>query len=404
MNINKAVDIIVLKYLKYCVLIDMVCGFLNLYSSVAFSLGQFIRFPILLIVFYRIFTFHKFVYPKLFLLLLVLYLFSWLTFNVSYFQETGTLSDLILAIKPVTIFIFYFYVYKMIKEGKIVNCDVERIIDFNCKVVLVNQIVGLIGFGYLSYVNQIGVTGFYFAGNEYSILIVVLCAIKLRFLLAKNKRLNYVIWSVLFIGIALSTAIKTAILGVLILILFYPVVKNLKKLVFIGGITLLAVVFSWETIRSLNLAIIERLVWIYDNFGITTLIMSGRDYFLHDALRFFLEDYSFIHKFIGIGFFKLNELTKIPEMDFFDVLLMQGVFGIVFVYLPFLFILMRPILKGIFSRESDTRRVMIVCCLVVVISFIAGHVIFSASLAPFIGFLTLIESLEFEKPLVKINT
>lgn len=383
------VDKLIYLFLYVSLLIDIISGAISFFLDSSFSIGQFIKIAILFILLLRLFFKKENAVIFVFLSIYFLFIFGKTCFNFFTYYNPSILTDIFYSIKPLFLTLFYFWLKEQKRNSFINNTMIDKLITFNIYVVIINQVIGIMGFGYYSYSfgsdATLGTTGFFFSGNEYAILLLMLFSLKLFFIF-KNKNFKlYLLWLLILLTLAITTAIKTVIVGTFLVAILIPTslkIGNLFKLtvtIFIGFIVYLTQIST----LNLNFALIERLLWIYDNKGLVSLLISGRDDFLIKGLDLFINKYSTIEQLIGIGYFRLNEIAVHPEMDFFDVLFMFGFIGLIIVYVPFLVIVISKIKP--LKRSSNFRYVTLLSILIALISFFVGHLMFSVAAAPFIA-------------------
>jgi hypothetical protein len=391
------IDKILFYFILLSLLIDIVSGALSYFTGTILSIGQLIKIVVLQLLILRLFQSKKNSIICLFFIIYVCFIVIKLTLNFSKYQIPLILSDLFISLKPLYVFAIYFWLKNQIQLGIISNLKIRDLVNYNIYFIIFNQIIGLLGFGYPSYVvgdAAIGTSGFFFSGNEYALILVLIFSLKLFFTYKNNNFSRYIYWSIFLIGIALTTAVKTAIIGTVLISFLLPTslkVINLLKLLLVSfGLVILA---GAQFLRfNFNLVFFDRLVWIYENKGLSTLLVSGRDEFLQKGLYLFLNEYSLIEQFVGVGYYRLNQISVHPEMDMFDVLFMFGFLGLIIMYIPF-FLLITSKIK-VFKSDYISRYITLLSLLIIGISFFAGHVMFSVSAAPFI---TIILTLNYFK-------
>lgn len=264
-------------------------------------------------------------------------------------------------------------------------------------------------FGFFTYADRFGYRGFrgiYYSGNDITATLMLITPITLcNYLsLSSRKRLGWKRW--LFYGLApvLSTlcllliGTKTAYMAVaicVVLILLYGIFRKLRCSR--SDRTLLGVViYALAVLVSMALlsVVAQHSVFasILNSFsGIDsaakestqTLVLSGRQIKLHDTLSLFKNGGPATWVF-GLG---RGAVTKVIEMDVFEVLFYYGVFGAVCM----LWIYCKAginFIAGFFKHINfNTLGAFISLGTCVCYFIIAGHVLFSVTSGFFFAFL-----------------
>src|SRR5690606_8715702 len=138
----------------------------------------------------------------------------------------------------------------------------------------------------------------------------------------------------------------------------FQLVKGLLLPVFIVAIPIVI----YFGVKSTGL--LERMAFFYERMDILTFILSGRNLMVEAATKFFFTEYSFLEYLFGVGqqgFLNLmniyNGSPHFIEIDFFDVLFMNGFFGVIVVFGFFGFVLVRSFLL---KRGSPYDMIFIV--------------------------------------------
>ncbi|WP_350342408.1 WecB/TagA/CpsF family glycosyltransferase [Proteinivorax tanatarense] len=254
-----------------------------------------------------------------------------------------------------------------------------RCIKFNYFILLLNLTIGITGIsGYSQYVNSIGTRGFFYAGNEVSLLFVVFST----FLLYQTWKANKLFFSVsyiivLFFAIYLST--KVALISTLFILIIFPLIekdfiKKMKPERAIGFILFfIANIFIAYYLLG-NVGIFNRWTYSYafHDGSIMATLLSGRNNMLVANMSLIQEGsvlnllFGYTHDFITV------------EMDFFDVFLNYGVAGLALVIIFWL-----QVYKIII--KNNNRLLLFITTLIIGIAFAAGHTLGSGMAGLWIG-------------------
>ena len=311
------------------------------------------------------------------LLFIVIFYLSWYFLYLSIVGASFG-EPLLLFSKFLTLLLLYFYFcdsFRRFSDKAVYYA--YRIFSFSIIVFLANIILGLMGYGVPSYgegFEDLGVKGFFYAGNELGGVLVVLAPITLYILWKRFKGLKFIVSYVVLISCCMAIGTKTGILVGLISGIFVPFIlmTRKKRIIFfitiflaLSAIVVIIINSELESIKSL-----ERWMYYYENDGMGRLIFSGRDTFW-DAQKASFFNASFLEKIWGIG-----PIKKSIEQDHLDTLLIFGYFGLCVAILFFSFLLVKS-----FRCLGNNEVVPIVVMsniLAITISVIAGHIWYSA--------------------------
>ncbi|MEY8214007.1 MAG: O-antigen ligase family protein, partial [Colwellia sp.] len=231
--------------------------------------------------------------------------------------------------KLLTPLILFIYLRNLIIASPLFIHKVLRILKINCAVYLLNIFIGILGFGFSTYGGDvsdtsIGVKGFFYAGNEVSMLMVVFSA----FILGKYYRVSkklYLFWALVWIIVGFAVSTKTAMAANLILVVFIPIVIERTSLIDMSSkkFYLFASFLSCFFISIFMLVnsfiqsnIYGRLSYVFEKQGVVGLILSGRDQFLIDLMNLFFYKDSIFNLIFGNGVsFYADKLKYSTELD-----------------------------------------------------------------------------------------
>jgi O-antigen ligase like membrane protein len=336
-------------------------------------------------------------FPGLFVLLLPGAFYSWL-------QLGGSLAaDLGLLLKLISPLIAFYYLLSLARlDIQFALQFLHQVFVFNYLIVLVNFILGALGYGYTSYLPQehlskvdLGSKGFFNAANELSVVLLVLSAWLLHYYWQKQK--------LIFIAVAASSVwcaslmlTKTGLLGSLILVLLIPVTPwlirlNWSKLALVAALLAVSTaLLIWQAPLLLaQLGLAEKLQHIYQQQGLLGVLLSSRDKYAAEIWHVVSFYYSDLHRVFGVGLIGVSEhLWKFwAESDPFDLYIFYGVAGLLFFFWVFIgFIAQNLRLCRLFASDIAATLVLL-NLLLLMVSCIAGHVISSGMLWPVWGFI-----------------
>ncbi|GAB57419.1 O-antigen ligase family protein [Rheinheimera nanhaiensis] len=261
-------------------------------------------------------------------------------------------------------------------------------------VLLVNALAGIAGLGFTAYqpldgVAQafLGIKGFFYSTNELSAVLLVLTAAMLC--LSWQHKLLYAFVSGCALLLALSLLTKTGLFGVMLLVLLVPLLlqqrqfwqakrKLLGLLALAVSLALLLAIANGEALLKL-LGIYDKLSFVYQQRGISGILLSSRDYYAGRIWQLSSEQYTMPERLFGVGQGGVALYLKkyFAELDWFDLLVFYGLAGVSLFGLVF----------AVFIRHSWRLRytgagrvLLLLNLLLLMVSSLAGHILTSGML------------------------
>ena len=294
-------------------------------------------------------------------------------------------------VKYLGMLLFYYFFITVIK-----NTNIDKIffiVKIAFSFLVLNLILGgVFNFGYPMYgqgESSIGSRGFIYAGNEISAALISSGAILMMQYLKLNNYIKFFFIGILMLISSIIITSKVSILGTLLLLLFFPIIKffssieklKINKKVFIYSIVL-SVIMPFISIQAIFFLLyksnlIERLAYFYNKVDLITLIFSSRNIWAYDAIKVFLQEYSLLELFFGTSLY-WQELVPVPkfiEIDLLDFLMTYGLFGVIITYGAILFILF----KIFFIKSIYKHYLTFIILLLVALSLTSGHIFTSGT-------------------------
>lgn len=268
---------------------------------------------------------------------------------------------------------------------------------FNFWLIAGNILLGVLGIGYSQYDSPggqgIGGRGFFFAGNEVAgifLLFSSICWFQTRNWLGIYRFVFFLF--LLALGV-LNTS-KTAILGIILIIGLMEIPKffSIKLSVgrFLGLLYLPVLMIGMGALIYWGVhatGLIDRIAFFYQKLDLLTFILSGRNQMVMGAWNFFPKVYSFWDYLFGVGNQEFLRLMGIYhgnahtiEIDFFDLLFMNGFLGLGLVLGIFFWATWRS-----FAGNLSHNPIWALNLVLLLISFMAGHIFNSAMLGISLG-------------------
>ncbi len=304
-------------------------------------------------------------------------------------------TDYQFGIKLILPYLFYQVIKIQIERDCLDEHHVKKIIYFNSLVLVCNLFLSIFGIGFSMYQggseeNLIGGKGFFFAGNEVNGTLLILYILTLAMLFRKPRRSMMTMVVVLFV-FSLSSLLlysKTAILGVLLISLLILIFSERKRrLLFIVVLFSLIMAATYSFWLPYLAGAIDR--WNYfleANANFFDFITSGRTERIGAFYSLYTEYLPGLPILFGSGWMGIHGLGSF-ENDALDLLISFGVLGIT-VYLMWGRWLIRNFEVYLTQKDQAAGYASFGIVLILSVSILAGHVMYSAMLAPFIALLS----------------
>lgn len=314
-------------------------------------------------------------------------------------QSVGFLFEDIIKISKylAPLFSFLFFVDYIKRTDELGIRKLIRLVQFSYFILAGNILLKYIGLGYPMYeFGNIGSKGFFYAGNEISVLLVILSCIIAFDLWYNKKRIQYFLfWALtLFIGLTISS--KTGVVGIALVFLLIPLKRpsiklNLGRMMFfLSALFLvlpLALYLSWKFIQGTAFYI--RLQYFSTKFDFWTFLLSNRNVFFSNTYKTYKDEYSLIEKIIGMGQsqYELINSGNIVEVDFADIFFAYGIVGLFYFLAIILFLIVQAMRFSKNNKYIFANFVLLMTLVLLAISTTAGHVFSSGMAAVFTGML-----------------
>jgi len=377
--------------------IDMINGFLirDVQLNTVITISQLYKIILLTLFFIRISNTEKIIVLSIFFLLLLPSFVQ----TVKSFNLKLIFVDAVKVTKYVASFMAFLYFRRIFINKGYLLTQVYRWILFSFIVLVINIFLKLLGVGFPMYsygTFEIGSKGFFYAGNEVSAVLLILSSFLMFWYQLYNKKIFFLIISLLAIFTGLYITSKTAILATIFtfiyLFIFNPNGKrmSIKSAVYFLCTVLIILPFGiYFIIKYLKTSdVMLRASHFWEQLDIYTFIFSNRNIFLFDFIEIFKKEYNVIEMIIGVGqstFERLNN-NHIIELDFFDIYFAYGIIGILLFLFYIFFILIKSKLRSmnrdIFIFSLYTKYIAV---FLILLSFFSGHIFNSGMASIYIG-------------------
>lgn len=377
---------IIMKMMVLLLIVDSINGFLII-KGFAFPIGQIYKLVMLFLIGVMLCKIPG-VHAKMGITLIMLLIY--LIYFLIIFPLFPVSDKMVLLSKFLFPFWGYFYFSHLLK-GKFVRryyLQIINVFKVNTIVFVVSIIAGPFGYGTSSYIEGLGYKGYFYALNEISGvgIVLLLFPLYLCYVLSKGNYIKYIALSIVFLCVAILIGSKLMLLSTVFGIVRIPRTSQIKQNVKSRSnaftklcLMLVAVAVGIAGYHLLKEnGIINRWNYFYELGGIEQIIFSGRTEFWIDMKRSFFDS-EWIVFLLGMG----SQLTV--EMDQFDILLNFGIIGCIAVYSFWIYLLWKAYTKS--KTHQLARIVFLIDVLLFLASFVAGHIVFSGLLGPFLALL-----------------
>ncbi|MGP9801302.1 O-antigen ligase family protein [Rheinheimera sp. NSM] len=306
------------------------------------------------------------------------------------------LADIQLAVKAVSPLLAFVYLLSLQqRQPAPAKRLLKQTLYISALVLLLNVLAGVAGLGFTAYqpldgVAQsfLGIKGFFYSTNELSaVLLVISCG--LLVLSWPQYKAAYALISVCALVLAVLLLTKTGLFGVLVLVVLVPLLmqpaafwqRQRRVIAIMAALSLLLLMLlllNGEYLLRL-LGIYDKLSFVYQQRGISGILLSSRDYYAGRIWQTAADHYSDWQRLAGVGQGGIALYLKkyFAELDWFDLLVFHGIAGLLTFVLVF----------AVFIRHSwqlrtsgAGRSLLVLNLLLLLVSSLAGHILTSGML------------------------
>lgn len=305
-------------------------------------------------------------------------------------------------VMPMTVMAYFYEMNKLAPEWALKWA--KRILWCGFLALLINFMFGALGFGKATYNvgaedGGAGSTGFMMAGNELGAAYLLLFGFALHQVWNRLSIIHFAVLALITVACGVLVATKTTMLASLILVFMIPIINErqnlyritwlkLKILVPVIIIAIAVVIMIVDILESIG--IWDRIMFFYEKRGIIVILWSNRDQFIVDIMHIFVHQSSLFEQVFGqgtsVGLKQLVGKASV-EVDIVDLLTWFGFFGVIFCCSFYGFLLK---LSGKLTNAPQSEfapGVFLINGLLVLLSFLSGHILMSGTLGIAIGVL-----------------
>lgn len=307
---------------------------------------------------------------------IIVYLSLYLFNIVLHGEEVA--SSITLVSKLITSILFYYYFLQVLSaDESYFEQKAYHVFKWNFLFFAANMLLGIMGFGYAAYGDAedgIGSKGFFYAGNELSGVVAAVFPWVFFYIIKNYSNIIYFMSGIVLFVLVYTLSTKSGIFATFLLFLMTALFygdKKIKIIISFSSIVLaFYIIIHIHSLLETEVAVIERFYYFLERDGLMDAMTSGRlDHWGEESVVFFKSD-------ILIWVFGLGGMRTV-EMDPPDSLLNCGLIGFI--------ALMSFYIKGLakpFKRRYKNNPYRLVVfysnVILVVISIVAGHILFSS--------------------------
>ncbi len=378
--------------------IDQIQGYLKIETSFEFPFSALMKAAMIILMFFYLCR-KKRISELLFLVFLTFILL------LSVLTDSGNLHHLPEDIAQLAKLIFFpvsFIFFSTIFRHQFYSDHfIYEIFRFLFYALFIAIVASVFGFGASQYgVDNtgafIGYSGYFWAGNELSLVVIIIYSYNLFYNLYYQSSFIRILW-VFFIGFitCLLISTKVAIGGFLLVTLLLPVFMNLNQsllklsqyfLRYYSYLVVAGMAIIWGVVYvlfDLISAYYNRLAFFYDKAdSIANFLSSGRDRRVVDAIDIYVHQYSPLQQIFGGGVYYTGILSTsveklTVEIDPLDMLLAYGILGFLLIYLFWFGVTIYLAVKTFKTKDRYIGISLFLMLFCLAVSATSGHVLLS---------------------------
>ncbi len=392
---KRNINIIISIFILLQPIIDLITGMSLHLLNIDFTAGIVVKALMLLIIMYI----SLFIYKKKKLLipyLAMLVYFILYTVGMIMYKDNSLFIDMQYLFKTFYFPILLISLYSLRDEIRISKMILFKTLFIYIILIFIPTIFNV---GYKTYeITKAGTIGFYSSANEISGIISILTPIIFIIFTDNRNYLLKVILALVYFIVILTMGTKTPLLSLFITILFaliYLIIKCLKnknyKPIIYSFLSLLLIIISllyvipktnfYKNIEThLNYLKVDNIGEIFtDEKLVDHFIFSQRLTFLNKKAKIYNKS-PLYEKLFGIGYVQKNKMSKLIEMDYFDIFYSHGIIGFI-IFFSIVLSVIYNVLKKKQVLSYDRYMMIVSFILIIFLSFFTGHIITAPSVS-----------------------
>ncbi len=327
---------------------------------------------------------------------------------------SGGISEISYEIKSLIKVIYFpitlLFVMELFKDNDIKKKYLYIILLIYLLLIFVPDILNV---GFESYLyDKVGSIGLFYSANAVGNIISMLAPLFIFYLLKNEKIISLILFLGLYFYVLLMMGTKAPFLTAMIIVLYLIIlliIKLIKEkkykcilifvIAFILGVGIMIKIFP-ETSFYKNLIIhaknmgVESLNDMLNFKKLDDYIFSGRLSFLKDSLNIFINR-PLVQKLFGMGYIVGGKVIKTSEMDYFVMLLHQGILGFIILYYKYfnkIACIFKKYVEKFKSNFLNLEKSGVLIALIISIlnALLVGHVLDVPSVSIFVSMIIVI--------------
>ena len=405
-NFNKIINIFILLQ----PFLDLITGICVNTLNTSITIGIIIRILFLLFIMYTTTFIYKKRLSTTSYIILILYSIFFIT-GVIVYQDNVLFNELQGLLKAIYFPIILVSLYDLKDEYRVSKMTLFTTLIIYLIFILIPNALGI---GYATYkITKAGSLGFFNSANEISGILSLLTPTMFIIIKDLKNKLLKVIIPIIYLIVILTIGTKTPLLVLFITIGFsflYYIITCIKKKtykpIFIASTTILVGICSLllilpKTTFYKNIEVhldyleVDNILDIFkEKELIDHFIFSQRLTFLeHKAATY--SEATLYENIFGIGYTNNKKVSKLIEMDYFDILYSHGIIGFLIVFTIY-FIILYKLLREKQKLTFERYMVKVSIFLILLLSFFTGHIITSPAVS-LISIILILETYKQEK-------
>lgn len=391
--VKKNINIIIAIFILIQPFLDLLTGICIHTLKVNITIGIIVR--VLFLLFIMLIVIFMFKKKKLLIPYLIIGLYSiFYIIGILVYKDGHLFQELQGLVKTFYFPLMFISLYSINDKVKISKMTLFTSLFIYLILIFVPTILGI---GYKSYeITKAGTLGFFNSANEISGIISILTPVMFIIMFSSKKYIPKIILGIMYLVVILMMGTKTPLLtlcltiALSLLYLVSEIISNKNyKLLFltfvvvvtstVGLVLIIPKTNFYKNIDThLKYLKVEKVTDVFkDKKLIDHFIFSQRLTFLGKKANMYHKA-NIYQKLFGMGYIKNNKNMKLIEMDYFDIYYNHGIVGFIIFSAILLYVLVK-ILKKEPKGTYESYMMYLSALLIVVLSFITGHIITAPS-------------------------
>ncbi|MDD4706485.1 MAG: O-antigen ligase family protein [Bacilli bacterium] len=374
--------------------IDLITSLITRFTESSLTIGIIVRGIFILIVTIYLLFYNKSKYRKfnvIYLLLIAMYIIGYFVTKKGIFNSEYLFLEIKYVFKHIYTPILFIGLLNLFELNKLNYTKMNKLFiktEMIYSFLIIIPIITLTTFSSYQNGNGNGYIGWFYSANEIGSILTILYPYLFFYIIKKNTyKSGLILLPTTIVMIFIGT--KTSLLGMIIPLILFIIYfsyngKEKYRTPLIISITLLFLVtFSIVYLPAINN--VKENITKHNNT--TSLILSSRDTFLLDTVKIY-EKASLDEQLFGLGItnrldINNEKVTKVIEMDIYDIIFRFGILGAMLLLAPFIYTFI--IVINYFNHKSKLEIDQLIygyaVGIAIMIAYMAGHVLGAPSVS-----------------------